>query len=302
MSGSMFKKNITPSSSTLKTISYTSDLYYLKGCFMPVNFGTSGTISCNLTISATLGGVVNVIGSYASPDGSGIYPTYATVTINAGTRTGYTFNGWSVSSNNAITLANSNSATTTFSMPYPINMPYTTANITANWVLTSYSVAVNGSYANPTGAGSYNMGNTVYIYAGTRSGYIFSGWTVNSGGVSLANSSSATTSFTMPANGVGVTANWTPSGTPGWIVYGTSLLYPDGGGYEWRVPYDMYWGNSYYSGYAYFEYQWEADCFKYEMFNGLQYLDYYVSDTIYYQVYWEVEHFDNGYWSGGWGK
>jgi hypothetical protein len=88
-------------------------------------------------------------------------------------------------------------------------------------------------------------------------------------------------------------------GDPAWVVYGTSLLYPDNGGYEWRVPYYMTWGNDAYNGYAYFEYQWEADNFKYESFSGTQYLDYYMGDSLYYQVYWEVEHLIGGVWYGG---
>jgi uncharacterized repeat protein (TIGR02543 family) len=77
---------------------------------------------------------------------------------------------------------------------------------------TTYTVTVSGSYASTTGSGSYTAGVTVTINAGTRSNYSFNGWTVASGGVALANASSATTTFTMPANAVSVTANWTYNG------------------------------------------------------------------------------------------
>ncbi len=74
-----------------------------------------------------------------------------------------------------------------------------------------YAVTVNGSYAQDSGAGSYAEGAMVTIRAGTRSGYQFSGWTSNSG-VIFADASSATTTFTMPASAVTVTANWSSSG------------------------------------------------------------------------------------------
>ena len=75
-------------------------------------------------------------------------------------------------------------------------------------------VTVNGSYAGAgnTGAGSYAVGEPVTIDAGTRSGYTFTGWTVTSGGVELANADSATTGFTMIDGPVTVTANWRANG------------------------------------------------------------------------------------------
>jgi len=87
-----------------------------------------------------------------------------------------------------------------------------TSNITlyAKWKLSSYAVIVNDSYAGAgnTGEGQYAENDSVTIRAGTRTGHTFSGWTVNLGGITLANFSSATTTFTMPDNNVIVTANW----------------------------------------------------------------------------------------------
>ena len=73
--------------------------------------------------------------------------------------------------------------------------------------ITLYTVTVNGSYAQTTGAGSYAKGATVTIDAGTRSGYTFDGWT-SADGVTFANAGSAQTTFTMPDKAVTVTANW----------------------------------------------------------------------------------------------
>ena len=84
------------------------------------------------------------------------------------------------------------------------------------------SVIVHGSYADSTGAGVYSTGATVMIKAGTRGGYVFTGWTVNTGGVSLANPNSPVTTFTKLSNShnVIVTANWAPDPNfNGYILY-----------------------------------------------------------------------------------
>jgi len=84
---------------------------------------------------------------------------------------------------------------------------------TQNPVLT-YTVTVNDSYASNTGAGSYTPTTIVTINAGIRDGYTFTGWTVNSGNITLADAKNPTTTFSMPANNVVVTANWEKDVTP----------------------------------------------------------------------------------------
>ena len=78
------------------------------------------------------------------------------------------------------------------------------------WDLADYTVTVNNSFAAVTGAGTYHFNDPVTINAGTRDGYTFAGWTVDSYNVTLVNPTLATTTFTMPAGDVEVTANWTP--------------------------------------------------------------------------------------------
>jgi len=69
---------------------------------------------------------------------------------------------------------------------------------------TTYAVTIiNGS-----GSGSYQQGETVYITATVPTGQLFINWTVNSGGIALVDANSQSTSFTMPANAVTVTANF----------------------------------------------------------------------------------------------
>ena len=78
-----------------------------------------------------------------------------------------------------------------------------------------YTLTVEGSEAENTGAGEYEAGQKVTIDAGTRPGYRFAGWTVMEGKVTLADSGSAQTTFIMPAEHVTVTANFTKSSSGG---------------------------------------------------------------------------------------
>jgi len=102
---------------------------------------------------------------------------------------------------------------------YPLNPdPGSTAPVTTtisltvdNSSVTTYSVTVIGSHAATTGSGNYAAGKVVTINAGSLSGYTFNGWTTPDG-VTFANANRATTTFTMPAKNVSVTANWNYSG------------------------------------------------------------------------------------------
>ena len=75
----------------------------------------------------------------------------------------------------------------------------------------TYRVTVNGG----TGGGNYALGATVTITAAPQGGETFVNWTVNSGNVVLADNSNISTTFTMPANAVTVTANFSNEGDPG---------------------------------------------------------------------------------------
>jgi len=75
--------------------------------------------------------------------------------------------------------------------------------------VTTYTVTVNGG----SGSGSYASGATVTITATVLPGQQFTNWTVNSGGATLGNANSQSTTFTMPANAVIVTANFSGVGS-----------------------------------------------------------------------------------------
>ena len=137
-----------------------------------------------------------------------------TVTLTAAPNSGYQFKEWQVVSG-GVSLANANAASTSFTMPGAAVEVKAIFELQTTPPPTHYTLTVTGSYASATGEGSYSAGETVTIYAGSRSGYSFSGWTVASGNVSLANQYQSTTTFTMPAENVAVQANWSRNSSGG---------------------------------------------------------------------------------------
>ena len=73
-----------------------------------------------------------------------------------------------------------------------------------------HNVTLSGAGTGATGAGSHAAGTTVNIYAGTKSGYTFNGWT--SDDVTVLSASSKNASFVMPDKDVTVKANWAYNG------------------------------------------------------------------------------------------
>jgi uncharacterized protein (TIGR02145 family) len=102
-------------------------------------------------------------------------------------------------------------------------MPGNAVTVTANFETSNdppynamYAVIVSSAGTGATGGGrTYEVGATVTITAGNPpAGQQFKNWTTASNGVIFANANSPTTTFTMPANAVTVTANFEA------IVYG----------------------------------------------------------------------------------
>ncbi|MGL6201124.1 MAG: InlB B-repeat-containing protein [Lachnospiraceae bacterium] len=118
------------------------------------------------------------------------------ITLSYTANTGYHFKEWQVVTGD-IRIEDSK-----FTMP--------SENVTVKAIFekdtaATYTVTVN----NGTGSGSYEEGATVIITAEAPSaGKQFAGWTVESGNVTLTDSSSATTTFTMPAESVTITAEY----------------------------------------------------------------------------------------------
>ena len=82
-----------------------------------------------------------------------------------------------------------------------------------------YTVTVT----NGSGTGQYAQGETVTITAGAApSGQQFKEWEVVSGTITLASSTSETTTFTMPAEAVSVKANYEAIPVTGYTITATA--------------------------------------------------------------------------------
>ena len=143
----------------------------------------------------------------ASVSGAGTYNVGDTVTISATAKPGYHFDSWTV---------NSGSISTPTGNPATFTMPDSDVTLTANGAINTHTVSITSGtgISSTTGAGTYSVGQTVNISASPSSGYNFSSWTVNSGGASLASTTSSSTSFTMPDANVTITVNGVSAAPP----------------------------------------------------------------------------------------
>ncbi len=158
-----------------------------------------------ITVADVVGGTATVTTAPAALAEEG-----ATVTVNIDSvQSGKQFKAI------AVTDADSNNVETTevtAGREYTFIMP--AKPVTVNVELEDGSIVVPGTYAvtlndvgaGAAGAGDYAENDTVTINAGNRSGYTFNGWT--STDVTFADADAQTTSFTMPAKNVTVTATW----------------------------------------------------------------------------------------------
>ena len=124
--------------------------------------------------------------------------TTVTVTANAAS-SGKVFDKWVVVSGK-VTLKDETQKTTTFTMPAE------NVEVTATYKDVEYTIKVNNGSATPATAA---VGTAITLTADAAlSGKVFDKWIVDSGTVSLSNASSSTTTFTMPAENVEVTATY----------------------------------------------------------------------------------------------
>ena len=139
------------------------------------------------TISYTLNGGTK--GTNAPTSG-----TYgSTVTIDNPMRTGYTFNGWTVSGTGASMSETS--------------LTIGAGNITlmANWTANTYTISytLNGGTKGTNSPTSGTYGSTVTVSNPTRTGYTFAGWIVSGTGAIMSG-----TNLTIGTGNVTLTANW----------------------------------------------------------------------------------------------
>jgi len=118
---------------------------------------------------------VTVVNSYAAVSGAGNYVSGSTVTVNAGSRPGYAFAGWTTQGIGA--LPNNSVASFT--------MPSNNVVVTANWLIEQYTVSyvLNGGVLSTGYPTSYNVGNGFTVNTNTVGtpeflGYRFVNWRV----------------------------------------------------------------------------------------------------------------------------
>ncbi len=124
--------------------------------------GTDKMYTLNMGATYT----VTVNGSYAGTTGEGDYAKGTTVTIAAGSRSNYSFAGWTAS---GVTLANPDSASATFTMPA------NNVTVTANW---NYNGGSDDS-GSPSGGGGAPVQPTIPANGSTQVNYTASGGTAS---------------------------------------------------------------------------------------------------------------------------
>jgi uncharacterized repeat protein (TIGR02543 family) len=136
---------------------------------------------------------------YGSVTAGGAMSYNSTKSLTATPSTGRHFSSWSKT---AGTLSSTTSNPTTFTMGT------SAATVTANFGTNSYTltVAKGTGISSVSGGGSKSYGSSNNISATASTGYTFKNWTSNNGGT-FGNANSASTTFTMPAGNVTVTAN-----------------------------------------------------------------------------------------------
>jgi len=152
----------------------------------------------SLTVDASYAGVGNT--------GAGSYTSGSAVNINAGSRPGYTFTGWT--SNAGGSFANANSVTTTYTMPG------SNVTVTASWTALSMTVSFDRNNTDACiGPSALSMPVSFDSAYGTLAtitsyGYRFEGWYTAPSGGSLVTSTTLVTSLTNHT----LYAHWTALG------------------------------------------------------------------------------------------
>lgn len=180
------------------------------------------TVTASFTINSyTLTTAVSPSGYGSVTAGSSMqYNSKKQLTAIAGT--GRAFSSWSKT---AGTLSSTTANPTTFTMGAGA------ATVTANFTTRSYTLTVSKGtgISSVTGGGSKAYASSNAISATASTGYTFKNWTSNNGG-SFTNANAASTSFTMPAGNVTVTANATLNSYTLTVSKGTGISSVSGGG------------------------------------------------------------------------
>lgn len=180
--------------STNPSVTITSNKFKMpnKAITVTANF-TKRSYSITVASENTTAGTVSSGGAWQ-------YQTAHTITATP--KPGYEFSSWTVSGSGSV--ANASSASTTFTVGAG------TATVTAHFSKLSYTVTVGSEDVQKgavSGGGTFTHGTVIDIAAFAISPYSFSHWTATAG--TIANPSSAVTTFTVPTSDCTVTAHFT---------------------------------------------------------------------------------------------
>lgn len=197
MDGAVYKSMTVEAGTAITADDFPSPKYH-QGYIFDKWLGTG-----NATVGSTITDNTVFLALYKA-EGSGTTSGSSTNTSGSSTNTsgGSTSSG---SSNNKSTSSTTTSTSTSSTSTTSSNTSGTSTTSGSNSSSTMYTVTVE----NGSGSGSYAAGATVVIAANTpATGMVFSKWTTQSNGVTLASVSLPATTFVMPANNVTVTANY----------------------------------------------------------------------------------------------
>ena len=141
-------------------------------------------------------------GTAADNTGTGPYSAGTVVSITAVPQTGYAFTGWTSSGGG--TFGNTNSLTTTFTMPGE-NVTVTANFDTGYYLTVEPDDPAGGTAADITENSPYTENAVIDIQAAPSADYRFLYWT-SSGGGSFGDENASSTTFTMPAENITLTA------------------------------------------------------------------------------------------------
>jgi hypothetical protein len=114
--------SVAPGSTTISGLA--AGVYHIRTKATQAAFAS---LPASVTVSSASNHTVVVNNSFAASAGGGSYAQGATVTIHAGSRVGFGFSHWTVSSGSNVVLNNINNATTSFVMPG------NNVTVAANW-------------------------------------------------------------------------------------------------------------------------------------------------------------------------
>jgi uncharacterized repeat protein (TIGR02543 family) len=171
--------------------------------YIPTDY-VDGFISTNYTLTATAGANGALAAVY-----TGSYFWGTVVPIEGVPNTGYKFFNWT--GTGAANVADVLDATTT------VTIPASNIAVQANFAVDpaqffDLTVTTGAHGVSTTGTGSYNVETVVNITATAATGYRFKEWT-GTGLAYVTDPVDATTTVTMPAAAIGLTANFEPDPT-----------------------------------------------------------------------------------------